>query len=578
MTRDANTTLAAVLADEWVRAGVTDVAVAPGSRNAPLTLALTAEPRLRLHVRVDERSAGFFALGCARASGRPAVVCCTSGTAAAHLHPAVLEARHGQVPLMVCTADRPPELRDTGAGQTINQVGLYGDAPRWFCDVDAPAQRADAGRWWRALASRAAAAAVGPPAGPVHLNLAFRDPLAPTGRPLLDAPPRAAGEPWTAIVPARRVVDDPTLSRLTAGIAACRRGILVAGWGTEVALPVVERFAARARWPVLADPLSGLRAGPHAVSTYDALLRAPGFAAANRPDLVLRLGAAPTSAAATRWIASAPEQWLVDPDARWLDPSHSVTRRIEADATPLLEGLGHLLGDVPGDTTWPDGWREADRRARRAIDAELDGSEEPFEGRVARDVVAALPPQSSLIVASSMPVRDVESFAGARSGVRVLANRGVNGIDGLVSTTLGVAAVSPGPTVALTGDLSFLHDANGLLGAGGLHATFVVVDNDGGGIFSFLPYAQTVTAEAFETVLATPPGVDVAEVARAHGVSVTEVEKASELGPALDRAVEGPGLQLLRVRTDRATNVARHDAVWSAVADALDEELSAPTA
>jgi 2-succinyl-5-enolpyruvyl-6-hydroxy-3-cyclohexene-1-carboxylate synthase len=571
MTSDANPAFAGVLLDEWVRAGVTDACVAPGSRNAPLTLALVADGRLRLHVHLDERAAAFFALGAARASGRPTVVCCTSGTAAAHLHPAVLEAHHGRVPLLVCTADRPPELRDTGAGQTIDQVGLYGDALRWFCDVEAPTDRPGVGEWWRALAARAVTMAAGPPAGPVHLNLAFREPLAPTGAPPVDAPGRPEGRPWTVSAPARRVLDAAALADLVAAVEANPDGIVAAGWGADLEGSTLERFAAAAGWPVLADPVSGLRRGSAVVSTYEALLRVPGFVPAHQPSVVLRVGAPPTSSRTAAWVAGVPEQWLVDPDGAWLDPAHTVTRRLPVDAAPMLDAVADALARRTGSPWW-EGWFAAERRARRALDEHLEGSEEPFEGRIARDVVAALAPGSTLVVASSMPVRDVEAFAAPRDGVRILANRGVNGIDGFVSTTLGVAATSGGPTVALTGDLSFLHDSNGLLGVArrGLDAVFVVVDNDGGGIFSFLAYADTVTPATFERVLATPPGVDLADLAAAHHVPVVDVEKASALVPALAGALAAGGVRIVRVRTDRATNAARHRDVWAAVAAALD--------
>jgi 2-succinyl-5-enolpyruvyl-6-hydroxy-3-cyclohexene-1-carboxylate synthase len=570
MSRDANTAFARTLVDEWVRAGVRHACVAPGSRNAPLALALVEDGRLRVDVHLDERSAAFFALGCARASGQPAVVCCTSGTAAAHLHGAVLEAAHGRVPLLVCTADRPPELRDTGAGQTVDQVGLYGGATRWSFDVEAPTDRAGIGPWWRSLAARAAASALGPPAGPVHLNLAFREPLAPTGAALVDAPGRPDGRPWTTTVRAERRVDERTLERLAEEIQGVNRGVVVAGWAADVSRTVADGFARATGWPLLADPLSGLRGGDRVVSTYDALLRVEQFGAAHRPDLVLQIGGPPTSAAAQRWLTGC-RGWLIDPDDCWLDPGHSATERISADAESLLHDLTTRLVGLGPSLSWAQGWRAADRCARDAINRQLDGSEEPFEGRIARDVLAALPDSTTLVVASSMPVRDLDSFAEPRSGVRIIANRGVNGIDGLVSTALGASAATSGHVVALTGDLSFLHDSNGLLGARqrGLNATFVVVDNGGGGIFSFLPYANGLPSEQFERVFATPPSIDVADVARTYGVVVEEVEKASALQPALTRAVGAGGLRLLRVRTDRTANVARHTEIWDAVRDAL---------
>jgi 2-succinyl-5-enolpyruvyl-6-hydroxy-3-cyclohexene-1-carboxylate synthase len=570
MSRDVNTEFARTIVDEWVRGGVRHACVSPGSRNAPLALALVEDGRLRVHVHLDERSAAFFALGCARVSGQPAVVCCTSGTAAAHLHAAVLEAAHGRVPLLVCTADRPPELRDTGAGQTIDQVGLYGGATRWSCDVEAPTDRPATGAWWRALAARAVASTLGPPAGPVHLNLAFREPLGPTGAATADVPGRPDGRPWTTTERAERRVDERTLGRLADEIRSVERGVVVAGWGAGVSVPVADGFARATGWPILADPLSGLRAGDPAIATYDALLRVDDFAVGHRPDLVLRIGGPPTSATTQRWLADG-RTWLVDPDDGWLDPTHTASVRVCSDTEPLLRDLTARLAGPGPASAWSDGWRAADRCARGVINEHLDGPEEPFEGRIARDVLAALPDSATLVVASSMPVRDLDSFAEPRSGVRIVANRGVNGIDGLVSTALGASSTTPGPTVALIGDLSFLHDANGLLGAAHrqLDTTFVVVDNGGGGIFSFLPYADSVAPERFEQVFATPPSVDVADVARAHGIPVEDVEKASALEPALGRALEARGVRVVRVRTDRAANVARHAEIWQAVGTAL---------
>ncbi|HEX6311969.1 MAG TPA: 2-succinyl-5-enolpyruvyl-6-hydroxy-3-cyclohexene-1-carboxylic-acid synthase, partial [Acidimicrobiia bacterium] len=304
MTRDATTAFARALVDEWARAGLSDACIAPGSRSAPLALALAADDRIRVHVHVDERSAAFFALGTAKGSGRPGLVLCTSGSAAAHFHAAVLEAHHGRAPLIVCTADRPPELRDTGAGQTIDQVGLYGGAVRWHCDAGVPEDLPGVGAAWRAIASRAVAEANGPPSGPVHLNLPFREPLVPTGAPLVDAPGRAGGRVWTHVVPPDRHPGEDTIERVTAAVAAQARGVVVAGWGAGVTAATAQRFAAAAGWPVVADPISALRSGDLAVSTYDPLLRNPAFATAHVPDLVVRAGAAPTGKPANQVLLS----------------------------------------------------------------------------------------------------------------------------------------------------------------------------------------------------------------------------------------------------------------------------------
>jgi 2-succinyl-5-enolpyruvyl-6-hydroxy-3-cyclohexene-1-carboxylate synthase len=567
MSRDATSAFARTLVDEWARHGVTDACLAPGSRSAPLALALASDERIRLHVHLDERSASFFALGLGRASGRPAIVLCTSGTAGANFHPAVLEAHHGRVPLIVCTADRPPELRDTGAGQTTDQVKLFGSSVRWFHEPEVPSDRPGAGASWRALASRSVAAAAGPPAGPVHLNLPFREPLVPTGEPLVDAPGRSDDRPWTATAPGVRAPSVEMLDALAHLVADRPRGLVVAGWGAATRPTTVLRFAEAAGWPVLADPLSNLRV-PGTIAGYDPLLRVPGFADAHRPDVVLRIGGPTTNKALVQWLDPSVDQVLVDPDGAWLDPHHGVSGRMVADPELLLGALADAV-DVMVDEEWVRTWTEADAAARAAIDALVDGWDDPFEGRIARDTVRALPTDTALVVASSMPVRDVESFAGAREGVVFHANRGVNGIDGFVSTALGVAAASDGPTVALLGDLCFLHDTNGLLGAveRALDATFVVVDNGGGGIFSFLPQAEL--PEHFETLFGTPQPVDVAAVAGVHGIPVSEVGTAVDFEPALHDAIEAGGVRMVRIRTDRDANVTRHREVWRAVEDSL---------
>jgi 2-succinyl-5-enolpyruvyl-6-hydroxy-3-cyclohexene-1-carboxylate synthase len=580
-SHDVNTSFARTFVDELVRGGVTDAVVSPGSRSTPLALALAADSRLSVHVLLDERSAAGFALGAARASGRPSVLCCTSGTATAHLHWAVLEAHHGRVPLIVCTADRPPELQGVGAAQTIDQARLYGDAVRWFHDPGPPTGTAGAGARWRDVAAGAVVAATGSPAGPVHVNLPFREPLVPTGAPLIDAPGRPDGAPWIVPRPPDRTPDLSMVRALADAVRAAPRGLLVAGWGAGVPVETASRFVVAAGWPVLADPLSGLRMGERAISTYDALLRAPEFSDAHLPEVVVRVGAPLTSNVAGQWLDRAPATWLVDRDGIWLDPSRAATTRDATDAGALLDAVAELLGGAAAPArasdAWPDRWLAAERLARRAIDDACDASDEPFEGRIARDVVASLEDGVTLVVASSMPVRDVEGFAAPRAGVRFLANRGVNGIDGFVSTVLGVAAGGDGaPVVGLLGDLCFLHDANGLLGARdrGLDATFVVVDNDGGGIFSFLPQGDpaVVETERFEELFGTPHGVDLAAVAALHGLPCAVIDRASDLGPAVEAAVGAGGVRVVLVRTDRRVNVAGHEAVWAAVRAAIASE------
>jgi 2-succinyl-5-enolpyruvyl-6-hydroxy-3-cyclohexene-1-carboxylate synthase len=564
---DVTASFARTLVDEWVRNGITAAVVSPGSRNSPLTLALVRDGRMLVVVVLDERSAGFRALGIGLASGRPALVCCTSGTAAVNLHPSVVEAHHARVPLLVCTADRPAELRDWGAGQTIDQAGLFGGAVRWFHDPGPPDEAHEGSMTnarWRALACRAAVHASGPPAGPVHLNLPFREPLVPTGAPLLDAPGRAHGAPWIRTSSARREPAADDVTRLAALVRAHPRGLLVAGWGASVDPVVAERFARAAAWPVVADPTSQLRTGPYAVSTYEALLRVDEFARAYRPELVVRVGAPVTSKIANAWLDDVPTV-LVDPDGAWLDPRHGAHERAQVDGGALLAAVTKEIA-VPASRRWLAEWRDAEQRARRALDRVLD-EDIACEGRIARDVAAAVPHDGALVVASSLPVRALEWCMAPRSHLRVLANRGANGIDGFVSTVFGVAGAHAGAVVALCGDLCLLHDTNGFLRgrSSGARppATFVVVDNAGGGIFAYLPQYEL---PEFETLFATPQSVDLVAVARAHGVAaervdLTAVPKLVAEGADTDR--------VLVVPVDRGAALEQHARGWHAVATAL---------
>ncbi|HWH33331.1 MAG TPA: 2-succinyl-5-enolpyruvyl-6-hydroxy-3-cyclohexene-1-carboxylic-acid synthase, partial [Egibacteraceae bacterium] len=540
--------------------------LAPGSRSAPLAMALHADGRVRLHVRVDERSAAFLALGLAKASGRPAAVLCTSGTAAANFHPAVLEAHESRVPLLVLTADRPPELRGTGANQTTDQVKLYGQAVRWFCEVGVPEARAGMVAYWRATACRAWAEAAGSPAGPVHLNVALREPLTPEPGDAEFPEPldgRADGAPWVAVESRTTVPDADLVEDLAARAASVMRGALVVGETSADPYELVA-FADRLGWPVIAEAHSGARQGPSAVAMYHHLLSDPSFADAHRPDFVVRVGRTGLSRPLEAWLRTAGWHTLIDRDAAWLDPGRSVSEIIVAEPGQLLGMVGAALADLESDDgveDWNASWGAADRRARDAVNQALD-AEGLTEPRVARDVAASLPPGATLVVGSSMPIRDLDQTMAPRGDVRVLANRGVSGIDGFVSTAVGVA-LAAGPAVALCGDLSLLHDANGLLGADA-DLTLVVVNNDGGGIFSFLPQARH--PDGFERLFGTPHGADLEALARAYGAAYTRVTAPGELR---DLVAAPRGVRLAEVRTDRAANVALHQRLRDAVSQAL---------
>lgn len=571
MSGDPNTTFSRCLTDEWCRAGLVDAVLSPGSRSAPMALALAEHPGVSLHVHVDERSASFLALGLAKASGRPVALLCTSGTAAANFHPAVLEAHHSSVPLVVCTADRPPELRGVGAPQTVDQAHLFGGATRWYAEPETPAAGQQPSTW-RSLAARAWAEALGPPPGPVHLNLPFREPLVPDDgdRPPFELGGRPDGRPWMGVERGRQV-DDEVVARLASRLQGTERGVLLSGFGAGLRPGGLDGLARVTRWPILADPVSNLRTGPHAISTYDALARVEAATAALRPELVLRVGAPLTSKSAMSWLASTPTV-VVDPRRSWADPEGVADTVVLGDGRALVDALAERIDAPRIDTGWRQEWESAEQKARTAIDDVLDGWSTPFEGRVARDVMGALPEESALVVASSMPIRDLESFAAPRGGVTVFANRGVNGIDGFVSTALGVAAARPwSTTVALVGDLCFLHDSNGLSGAArcGVDTVFVVVDNNGGGVFSFLPQAQL--PEHFETLFGTPVDTDLARLADAYHVAHTAVEAADGLVPAVADAVEAGGVRVVHVRTDRTDNVDRHRRVVAEVERAFTE-------
>ena len=568
----AAATFCATLVDEWIRCGITDAVVAPGSRSTPLALALAADERIRVHVHHDERSAAFVALGLGTATGRPAPVLTTSGTATVELHPAVVEAHHGRVPFIACTADRPAELLHVGAPQTVDQTKLYGDVVRWFADLGVPDLAARDS--WRSVAARAVAEATGSPSGPVQLNLPFRDPL--VGRPDQLPPGRDDGDPWHRRLDQPGTLAPDVVEEIAARLVG-RRGVVVAGGagrGRGLDPDAVHGLARALGWPVLADPRSGCRVpGDTTVSHADLVLRHATFAEQHRPDVVVQLGEPPASKVQGQWTASTrPDLIVVDPDGAWFDPDRRARLIVAADPDEACRRLAeavHSTG-VATDAAWLEGWISADRAASSAVTDTLATHDEPTEPAVARDLVAALPDGATLVVSSSMPIRDVEWFAGARSGLRVLSNRGANGIDGVVSTAVGVA-LSGVPTALFIGDVALLHDTNGLLGLAqrDVDLTIVLVDNDGGGIFSFLPQADQLPYERFELLFGTPHGVDVPLLAQAHGISTATVVRQADLGPSVRRSHAAGGVRLLVVNTRREANVGIHDELNTAVGAAL---------
>jgi 2-succinyl-5-enolpyruvyl-6-hydroxy-3-cyclohexene-1-carboxylate synthase len=566
---DVQAAFAATLVDEWLRCGVRHAVVCPGSRSTPLALALSQRPEIALQVHHDERSGGFLALGLGLATGQPAVVLTTSGTAAAELHAAVVEADLAGVPLLACTADRPPELRDVGAPQAIDQVHLFGRAVRWFGDPGVP-DVASAPRW-RAFAGRAHAATVGGRPGPVHLNLPFREPLVGTADWL---PPGRGDRPWvatSAVDAAPAIAADPAELQELAG----RRGVIVAG-AARIDGPALHRLAEALGWPVLAEPRSpAWIPAATGVVHLDAVLRSPRAAEGLRPGAILRIGAPGASRVVNEWLAASGANEVVVGAPGWSDPAATATTVIDGPPAAVLASLGAAdLRPAPG--AWLERWRAASDAAEAAVAAALAQLPAPNEPAIARASVAALPDGARLVVASSMPIRDVERYAAPRAGVTVLANRGANGIDGTVATAVGVAVGAAAPTALLIGDIAFLHDSNGLLGAGGrgIDLVCVVVDNDGGGIFSFLPQARELPTERFETLFGTPHGLDLVALAAAYGVDARALDPDDGIDAAVGEAVAKGGVHVLVTRTNRAANVDAHGRVDAAVAAAVEATLS----
>ncbi|WP_435096291.1 2-succinyl-5-enolpyruvyl-6-hydroxy-3-cyclohexene-1-carboxylic-acid synthase [Halarchaeum sp. P4] len=556
---------ARVLVDELVKAGVSAVCVAPGSRSTPLTVAFDAHEGVTTYSHLDERSASFFALGRAKRAGEPVALVCTSGTAAANFHPAVIEANQSRVPLVVLTADRPPELRDSGANQTIDQEKLYGDAVRYYTDLPEPAVEARTLRSVRVTADRAVAAATGTHPGPVHLNVPFAKPLEPTETPAPPESPHGVPDGWesehalaaqgrdgpfVATAQGRLAPDDATLADLADAVETAERGLIVAGPTDRDDTGAITSLAGATGFPILADPLSGLRYGPHTDDVpvyggYDGYLDPDVTADWPDPDLVVRFGASPTSKPLRRYLArTGTRQVVVDPAGEWREATFTATDLVVADPGVFADRLAARVETESAD--WP-----AFAEAERVHAAEVEAAEAFFEGAVARRVVADAPDPATLFVSNSMPVRDVDRYGAVRdASLSVLGNRGASGIDGITSSALGAGSATDDPLVLLTGDLAYYHDMNGLLALErcGVDATVVLVNNDGGGIFHMLPIEAF--DPPFEGQFKTPHGLDFAPTAELYGLSFTRTEHLETFENLYRASVESEGTQVIEVASD----------------------------
>ncbi len=562
------------LVDELARCGLTHAVTSPGSRNAPIALTLAAEDRIDAVSVIDERAAGFMALGMAKASGRPVAVTCTSGTAAANLAPAVHEAWHARVPLVVLTADRPPELREVGAGQSIDQIRLFGSAAKWFVEVGSHEPGRETAVHYRALGCRAFWTAAGGRPGPVHLNLGLREPLAPSPDPDLersDWDGRPGGSAWTVVREHDPAPDGTDVQVAADRLSGLTHGVIVCGTSgvADVAAPVT-RLAAATGWPVLAEPTSGLRCGPHdrshVVAHYDVLLRSESFAAGHPAQAVVRIGDTPTSKPFRSWLADAEAQLVIDPHGAWNEPTRRAGLVLRATPQSACDALAAALEmrGFEADAGWLASWRDADALVPAAL-GEADEISEPAAYTAA---AGNLPEAGALVfVASSMPIRDVESFwPTGPEPARFLSNRGANGIDGTIASAAGAARATGLPTLVLTGELALLHDLGGLMAAAraGVELTVLCVDNGGGGIFDFLPVAGAADPELYREHVVTPARLDLEAVAGLAGMEHRAAASREEIAEAL-----AGGPCLIEVRSDHSTNVAAHHDLFARVHGAL---------
>ena len=576
--RTTNSLWSSVLAVTLVRLGLEVAVICPGSRSTPLTLALVQQPEIETIAVLDERSAAFFALGLARRSGKPVVLVCTSGTAGANFYGAVIEAREGRVPLLLLTADRPPELRDCNAGQTVDQQKLYGSFPNWYSEVAIPSPELAMLAYLRQTVVHAWERCLWPGLGPVHLNLPFRDPLTPGGD---------AGETGEAIAPQFRDAEfvaeffaavAPTTAPSAPIIAATEVPAILPGWSEAdpglivagLAQPpdphqyceAIAHLARTLGWPVLAEALSPLRnyaaLNPYLISTYDLVLRNPRLADKLAPTQVIRIGDMPTSKVLRQWLtATRPRQWVIDEGDRNLDPLHGQTTHVRRSPLQLAAALAGSRPDAgPAVGPYLTHWLKAEATARTILDHTLEETQHLFEGKAAWLLSQHLPPHTPLFIANSMPVRDMEWFwqPGDRA-IRPWFNRGANGIDGTLSTALGVAHRQQ-PSVMLTGDLALLHDTNGLLLRRHFqgHLTIVLINNDGGGIFEMLPIANV--EPPFEAFFATPQTIDFAQLCATYGIAYEQITTWDQLQQRLN-PLPNHGIRVLELGTDR-----KADARW----------------
>ncbi|MFD9629046.1 2-succinyl-5-enolpyruvyl-6-hydroxy-3-cyclohexene-1-carboxylic-acid synthase [Peribacillus muralis] len=580
--QDALTAYAASFVDELAENGVKHVVVSPGSRSTPLAILLVEHPDIEIHINVDERSAAFFALGMAKALKEPVGLLCTSGTAAANYYPAIIEAYYSRVPLIVLTADRPHELRDVGAPQAIDQIHLYGRQVKWFVEMALPERTDEMIRYARTVGARAVATAAADPAGPVHLNFPLREPLIPNLEQAKECRQKRMA-PAVLIESGVRTLSASQIEAVATTLSQAKQGLIVCG---ELPDPEMKEeivaLAETLAFPLLADPLSQLRSGSHdkgvIIDAYDTFLRDETTKASFSPDVIIRFGAMPVSKPLLLFMKKQKQAitLVVDGGAGWREPAGLATNMIYCEEREFCQRVGEKISGATDDE-WLHIWQTINRATKNAL-ASVRDEAELSEGKLFALLADMLPKQSTLFVGNSMPIRDLDTFfMNNEKGIRTLANRGANGIDGVVSTALGVSTVAENTVLAI-GDLSFFHDMNGLLAAKlqKQNITILLINNDGGGIFSFLPQANE--KEHFETLFGTPHGLDFSHTAKLYGGKYNKVQSWDELQRVVTESFQIQGLKIIEVPTERESNLHKHRNLWSFVSQEiklmLDREIS----
>ncbi len=578
MTLDPLTAYVGAFIDELSESDVRDVVISPGSRSTPLAMMFAQHPDIKVWLSVDERSAAFFALGMAKMEERPVALVCTSGTAAANYYPAIIEASISHVPLLVLTADRPHELRDVGAPQAIDQIGMYGNYVKWFHEMALPENEVGMIRYVRSNAARACAVATHGKKGPVHLNLPFREPLVPDYK-APNAFDYGKGEngAYRTFTSGARHLSEAEYTDMANRLTGVKRGLIVCGPGQyRHAAQAITEMAAVFGFPILADPLSPLRTGEHSkrliIEHYDAVMKSD-VVKEWKPELVIRFGAMPISKAFLKYVQQHnTDVWIIDEGEDWRDPVHSGGRMIYADSEQFASSVARSVEREEQTSDWTESWIEANAVAQQEKQAFVE-TDVFFEGKIFSRLEELMPENAALFVGNSMPIRDLDSFFGKNEkDIHLVANRGANGIDGVISSAFGVAATGK-KTVLVIGDLSFYHDMNGLL-ASKMHEldlTIVLVNNSGGGIFSFLP--QYKHPDHFEELFGTPIGISFEQSTELYGGTYHLMKSWYDFDDAFTKSVNGKGLHVLEVQTNRDENVQLHREYWSRVNNALEKRL-----